>query len=134
MFEFGRDVYILSQIGAGVFNLVGLERDSNRWTDPVRIKHECRYVSDRIIRRLIGVNDETGRARPYKYLGQFNEVFEQIKGVNMYETVIIEIRGGIGEATVVPENVQVLIRDFDCDGTDDVEINDDGERYTETCS
>ena len=52
----------------------------------------------------------------------------------MYDMVIIEIRGGIGETTVVPEGIQVLIRDYDCDGVDEFEIDGDGEAYTETCS
>ena len=60
----------------------------------------------------------------------------------MYDMVIIEVRGGVAEAVLYPKNVQVLIRDYDCDGSriggspieDGVEIDSNGDAYTETCS
>lgn len=52
----------------------------------------------------------------------------------MYDIVIIEVRGGIAVATTIPKNVQVLIRDYDTDGADEVEIDENGDSYTATCS
>ena len=52
----------------------------------------------------------------------------------MYDTVIIEVRGGVAAVVVVPRNVQVLIRDYDGDGEGPYEYYTDseGNQYTES--
>ena len=52
----------------------------------------------------------------------------------MYDTVIIEVRGGVADVIAVPKNVQVLIRDYDGDGNepDEYYTDSEGNQYTET--
>ena len=50
----------------------------------------------------------------------------------MYDVVLIEVRGGIAEVVLHPIGVQVIIRDYDCDSVDEVEVDENGDAYVET--
>lgn len=54
----------------------------------------------------------------------------------MYKIVVIEVRGGVAEATVIPEDVQVIIKDYDWGGAnpENLEIDENGNKYILTSS
>lgn len=43
----------------------------------------------------------------------------------MKKKVVLMVRGGIVEAVKIPKNVKVLIRDYDCDTTDEPKSKDE---------
>lgn len=83
VFEVGEmGMYILSQTGNAEYNLISLENDSNRKTDPIKcnirwdLGHSYFSISDKVIRKMIG-HRAPRKTRKYSYLGQFPEVFER---------------------------------------------------------
>jgi hypothetical protein len=54
-----------------------------------------------------------------------------MKGINMEkEKVIITVRGGVAEVSDKSDNIEVEIRDYDCDGVDDERLVKD--KYGDT--
>ena len=80
VFEICHGVYILSQVGNSVYALISLENGSNRWSKPIGVRPGQCYISDNKVRKMIGKyhGSNSNKVREYKYLGQFNEVFEQM--------------------------------------------------------
>ncbi len=128
-------VYILSQVGYEEYNLISLESNSNRWGPEVQKPRyrQDRTVSDHIVRRIIGKDGDEHKTRIYSYLGQFNEIFE--RKTDTRKTAIVEVRGGVATATIVPKNVEVCIHDYDIEGITgrDFEKDADGDEYMLEC-
>lgn len=74
----GETPHILAQTDMCVFNLISLKAGSNRWNDGVQDFCPDDHISDTTIHKIIGRNPETRKTGKYKYLGQFEEVFERM--------------------------------------------------------
>lgn len=47
--------------------------------------------------------------------------------------IIVTVSGGVAEVdqSTIPEGIEIEIRDYDCDGYDNVKKDDNGSRYVE---